>query len=119
MAEMRSAKPSLALFVRCHHPETRTTTSTDSKGNRTTTRRTVDVTTYQETVPLRYAGCTDSTADIGETGPCVLLKLESRWSYVFGDGNFKQDLEKKRTQLVALNCALLLKERLSPVVPRI
>jgi len=62
------------------------------------------VTTYQETVPLRYAGCTDSVADIGETGPCVLLKLESRWSYVFGDGNFKQDLEKKRTQLVALNC---------------
>ena len=103
VAAMRRAQPVISVYVDCYHTESSSRTVTDSDGNTSTETTTYDVTSYSETVPFRYTSCTDSTADISSMGPCVLLKLTSKWSYVLGDSHTKQVLERMKVDLKELH----------------
>jgi hypothetical protein len=95
ISRIKNVAPNLWFHIQCYHYETRTYTTTDSRGVTTTHTETVRVNTYSETDYFRYDAWDDISGEIkGLSATSEITRVRFSKCFVFAD-------EKTRGKYVA------------------
>jgi hypothetical protein len=107
--QMRRYNPVFNLHIQCYHHETRTSTYTDSKGNRRTRTSTVRVNTSSASGVKRYQDCLDlsgpgpTLASLSELGGDYVALTVSVCPEVVLDPDTERSFDEQKQQFVVLN----------------